>query len=67
MPTYPTIAAGQGAVADNGQSFGQSETVEDPPIIVSTPWDPYGTNFTASLVVTAATTLKYAPIIVMAD
>jgi hypothetical protein len=65
--TYVTPAVGQGAAADNGQSIGQSKTVEDPPITVSTPWDPFSTNFIGSIELTATATLDYAPIVVLAS
>jgi hypothetical protein len=67
MPSYPTPAAGQAAAADNGQSIGQSKTVDDPPITASTTWDPYGTNFVTPIELTASQTLDFAPMIVLTD
>jgi len=67
MGTYTASAPGQGAVASNGQSIGQSETIEDTPIEVSTTWDPYGTNFVPSNEINTSQTLDFAPMVVLVD
>jgi hypothetical protein len=67
MPVYPTPAAGQAAAADNGQSIGQSKTVDDPPIVASTAWDPYSTNFMPSKVITADYTVDDSPLVILVD
>lgn len=67
MPTYPPAAAGQGAAASNVQYVGSSQSVEDPVIVVSQPWDPWGTNFVVSSEITADLQLEFAPMIALVD
>lgn len=67
MPTYPPAAAGQGAAASNTQYVGSSQSVEDPVIVASEPWDPWGTNFVPSIEVTSTQDIDIAPIIVLVD
>lgn len=67
MPIYPPAAAGQGAAASNVQYVGSSQTIDDPVIVASTTWDPYGTNFAASSEISASQELEFAPIIALVD
>lgn len=67
MGTYTASAPGQGAAASNGQSIGQSETIEDEVIVVSDTWDPYGTNFVPSNEIATSSTLDFAPMVVLVD
>lgn len=67
MGIYTASPPGQGAAASNGQSIGQSQTVEDNPIEVSSTWDPYSTNFVPSNEISASQTLDFAPMVVLVD
>lgn len=60
-------AAGQGASGSNAQSVGNSETVEDPVVIASEPYDPFGTNFVISKELNATYNLEFAPMVVLVD
>ena len=65
MATYIASAPGQGAVASNGQTIGQSESIEETPVEVSNTWDPYGTNFVPSNEISTSLTLEFAPMVVL--
>jgi hypothetical protein len=61
----PVIQPGQEAFASNVQYVGNSETFQDPVVVASVEWDPYGTNFQASVEISATQELEFAPLIAL--
>lgn len=67
MPPVPPISAGQGAAASNVQKVGNSQVIDDPVIVASEAWDPWGTNFVVSSEISATQELEFAPMIALVD